>query len=239
MNILILVKLLVAHAVGDFFLQTDGICEGKKAKGSERMMYLGLHSLINAALAYILVADWVCWMIPVVIFISHFVIDLVKTSLDSEHVGIFIVDQLAHIAVLVGICAWMTDTDVTLTVKWAVDYRVWLVVLCYLLALKPSSILLGLFISKWTPTKNEQNSLPSAGTWIGYLERILILTFILLGCMEGIGFLLAAKSIFRFGELTKPREVKITEYVMIGTFSSFAIAIILGAFALAVIQGKI
>lgn len=111
--------------------------------------------------------------------------------------------------------------------------------LCYLLALKPSSILLGLFISKWTPTKNEQNSLPSAGTWIGYLERILILTFILLGCMEGIGFLLAAKSIFRFGELTKPREVKITEYVMIGTFSSFAIAIILGAFALAVIQGKI
>ncbi|MDR4932206.1 DUF3307 domain-containing protein [Segatella bryantii] len=29
MNILILVKLLVAHAVGDFFLQTDGICEGK------------------------------------------------------------------------------------------------------------------------------------------------------------------------------------------------------------------
>ena len=57
--------------------------------------------------------------------------------------------------------------------------------------------------------------------------------------MEGIGFLLAAKSIFRFGELTKPREVKITEYVMIGTFSSFAIAIILGAFALAVIQGKI
>lgn len=132
MNILILVKLLVAHAVGDFFLQTDGICEGKKAKGSERMMYLGLHSLINAALAYILVADWVCWMIPVVIFISHFVIDQVKTSLDSEHVGIFIVDQLAHIAVLVGIWAWMTDTDVTLTVKWAVDYRVWLVVLCYL-----------------------------------------------------------------------------------------------------------
>ena len=57
--------------------------------------------------------------------------------------------------------------------------------------------------------------------------------------MEGIGFLLAAKSIFRFGELTKPREVKITEYVMIGTFSSFAIAIILGTFALAVIQGKI
>lgn len=45
MNILILVKLLVAHAVGDFFLQTDGICEGKKAKGSERMLLLPLNGL--------------------------------------------------------------------------------------------------------------------------------------------------------------------------------------------------
>ena len=42
----------------------------------------------------------------------------------------------------------------------------------------------------------------------------------LVGCMDGIGFLLAAKSVFRFGELTKPSEVKITEYVMIGTLSS-------------------
>ena len=34
------------------------------------------------------------------------------------------------------------------------------------------------------------------------------------------------KSIFRFGELTKAREVKITEYVMTGTLSSFAVAIL-------------
>jgi hypothetical protein len=58
----------------------------------------------------------------------------------------------------------------------------------------------------------------------------------LVGCMEGIGFLLAAKSIFRFGELTKPREVKITEYVMIGTLSSFTIAILLGTIALKIIR---
>lgn len=55
------------------------------------------------------------------------------------------------------------------------------------------------------------------------------------GCMEGIGFLLAAKSIFRFGELTKAREVKITEYVMFGTLSSFAIVILLDAFVLHVL----
>ena len=88
-----------------------------------------------------------------------------------------------------------------------------------------------MFLAKWTPANNEKNSLPNAGAWIGYLERTLILTFILIGCIEGVGFLLAAKSIFRFGELTKAREVKFTEYVMIGTLSSFTIAIILGIIA--------
>ncbi len=58
----------------------------------------------------------------------------------------------------------------------------------------------------------------------------------LVGCMEGIGFLLAAKSVFRFGELTKAKEVKITEYVLIGTLSSFTIAILIGAVALKVLS---
>jgi hypothetical protein len=54
--------------------------------------------------------------------------------------------------------------------------------------------------------------------------------------MEGIGFLLAAKSVFRFGELTKAKEVKITEYVLIGALSSFTIAILIGAVALKVLS---
>lgn len=107
-----------------------------------------------------------------------------------------------------------------------------------MLAMKPASILLGTFLAKWTPTNNDKNSLPNAGAWIGYLERVLIMTFMLVGCMEGIGFLLAAKSIFRFGELTKAKEVKITEYVMIGTLSSFTIAILLGSIALRVIDSQ-
>lgn len=70
--------------------------------------------------------------------------------------------------------------------------------------------------------------MPNAGKWIGYLERILILTFIFTGNIEGIGFLLAAKSVFRFGELNKAKDIKTTEYVLIGTFASFTIAIMTG-----------
>ena len=211
MNILIIIKLLVAHIIGDFFLQTDTICKGKNSTGVRRLIYLAIHSGINAALAYLLVGMWECWLIPVVVFVTHYIIDYVKSCVNSKDTWVFIIDQLAHVTVIV------------------------VVAVCYLLALKPSSILLGTFIAKWTPKENEKNSLPNAGSWIGYLERVLILTFMLVGCMEGIGFLLAAKSVFRFGELTKAKEVKITEYVMIGTLSSFTIAILLGAVAVKVL----
>ncbi len=62
-------------------------------------------------------------------------------------------------------------------------------------------------------------------------------TFIYTGNVEGIGFLLAAKSVFRFGELNRTQDIKVTEYVLIGTFVSFTIAIVLGFGAKWLIDG--
>ncbi|VTP98075.1 Uncharacterised protein [Sphingobacterium daejeonense] len=39
--------------------------------------------------------------------------------------------------------------------------------------------------------------------------------------MEGVGFLLAAKSIFRFGDLTNAKDTKFTEYVLNRDFIEF------------------
>lgn len=46
---------------------------------------------------------------------------------------------------------------------------------------------------------------------------------------------MAAKSIFRFGELNKAKEIKITEYVLIGTLASFTIATVIGFIALQIV----
>ena len=67
--------------------------------------------------------------------------------------------------------------------------------------------------------------------YIGYLERIMIVSFILGGWMEGIGYLLAAKSVFRFGELRNNKELMHTEYILLGTFLSFTIAVVVGLVA--------
>ena len=45
---------------------------------------------------------------------------------------------------------------------------------------------------------------------------------------DGYSDTLAAKSVFRFGDLNKAKDIKTTEYVMLGTMTSFAIAIIVG-----------
>ena len=48
--------------------------------------------------------------------------------------------------------------------------------------------------------------------------------------------LLAAKSVFRFGELSKAQDIKTTEYVLIGTLASFTVAILVGFATLLLIQ---
>ena len=68
------------------------------------------------------------------------------------------------------------------------------------------------------------NELENAGKLIGILERILVLTFVVIGKWEVIGFLIAAKTILRY----KDTDTIKTEYVLIGTMLSFGTAILLG-----------
>jgi hypothetical protein len=86
-----------------------------------------------------------------------------------------------------------------------------------------------IIFSKWNISKltKDNESLKDAGTYIGILERLLVFIFIVVGHWEAVGFLITAKSVFRFGDLTASRERKLTEYILIGTLISFGIAIVI------------
>lgn len=92
----------------------------------------------------------------------------------------------------------------------------------------PTSITMRVIIARWIPDNQPDSpkSLQNAGKYIGILERVLIFVFILTNHFEAVGFLLAAKSIFRFGDLKEAHDLKLTEYVLIGTLLSFGIAIV-------------
>ncbi|MEZ5059668.1 MAG: hypothetical protein R2879_21765 [Saprospiraceae bacterium] len=77
-------------------------------------------------------------------------------------------------------------------------------------------------------SESKRDSLAEAGIWIGRLERVLVLTFVLLDQFEAIGFLIAAKSILRFSDKSSNEPRKQTEYVLIGTLISFSIALFSG-----------
>ncbi len=226
---IILAKLLCAHLCSDFLFQTDVINEGKRKSGIKGIGYQLLHSAIHAGAAYLFVAEWACRFIPVIIFTSHFVIDLIKCkSFSEKSLSTFLADQFCHIAVIVSVWYIFFGRKTDLAHFDLCSVNAWATITAYILMLKPSSVFLSLFLGKWAPTSPSTQSLPNAGQWIGYIERILILTFVLIGSIEGVGFLLVAKSVFRFGELNKAKEILTTEYVLIGTLTSFTIAILTG-----------
>ncbi len=242
--IVILIKLIAAHLIGDFLLQTDKICDMKYSTNiSKRLIALGIHSGVQALLSYVFIAEWTLWMVPLVIFCSHFTIDFIKVECNGRRLPALLLDQLAHYGVIIGLW-WLLGNKETYNASTTyLSLSFWAILTSYIAVLAPSSILIKSFIEfeGWMPKTSQTltsaetalkeeslQGLPNAGKWIGYLERILILTFIYTGNIEGIGFLLAAKSVFRFGELNRTQDIRVTEYVLIGTFVSFAIAIVIG-----------
>ena len=84
-------------------------------------------------------------------------------------------------------------------------------------------------MSNWSLEEdNSEDSLESAGKYIGILERLFVFGFILLNQWSAIGLLIAAKSVFRFGDLSRAKDRKLTEYILIGTLISFGLAIFIG-----------
>lgn len=68
---------------------------------------------------------------------------------------------------------------------------------------------------------------PDGGAVIGRLERLLIFMFVMSGELGAVGFLIAAKSIFRFGKLTNQQNRLEAEYIIIGTLMSFSVGLLI------------
>jgi hypothetical protein len=186
------------------------------------------------------------FLVAIGVVVTHFIIDAVK-SYASPTTLAFVIDQAAHITAAVILWALLTQQFASLLQHiYAINYHHLVLLLAYLIILSPTSIFIKQLLSPWTRELEEltnpkrsselvqlpvQRTLAMAGQRIGYLERLLILTFVLLNQFAAIGFLIAAKSIFRFGDLTKSEDKKLTEYVLLGTLTSVVITIATGLVA--------
>lgn len=226
MWIRLFLNLLLAHLVGDFLLQTDSLC-AKKRERRFSCGFLYVHSLIIAALSLLAFWNSSFWPWALAIGAAHFIIDGIKACVRKDSVWLFVSDQLFHIIILAVVayicverCAW-TDPD------WLTDQaiRVVAVASAAMICWKPANILIRYILQYCKMVIPADNSsLFHAGKLIGTLERWLILSFLVIGRYEVIGFLIAAKSIIRFGEKDKDQ----TEYFLAGTLLSISIAVACG-----------
>ncbi len=224
---MILIKLILAHLIGDFFLQPKKwIVEKEKQKW--KSPYLYIHALLHFILILLILWDISYWHIAILIAFSHLLIDVVKVQLQTKETRSlwFGTDQILHLLVLVSV--WMLFWNETVVQLPGESF--WIILTSLIFLTYPASYIMMNIMNRWSgqiDTENE-GSLDNAGMYIGMLERIFIYIAILTGHMQIIGFLLAAKSVFRFGDLTRAKNRKLTEYILIGTLLSFLIAIAAG-----------
>lgn len=224
---MVLAKLILAHLIGDFFLQTkNGIANKNVKKWKSPSLFI--HSLIHFLLVIIVLWELSYWYIALIIGVTHYIIDGVKLTLRSEENKrtAFFLDQFAHFGIL--FIVWFVFFEPELSTR--IGNNFWIILTGVVLVTYPASYTMQYFMMGWSQQLkfDENASLKGAGTYIGILERLFILAAIIAGNLYIIGFLLAAKSIFRFGDLTNAKDRKLTEYILIGTLMSFLIAIATG-----------
>ena len=227
---IVLIKLLIAHFIGDFLLQPNAwVIDKEIKKAASSKLYI--HVIIHGMLTILLLWNLYYWLSALVLMVTHGILDAIKLYVQKEHNKStwFLIDQGLHIISIFVIWMIFFNPEMDLT-TWLESSTTWLYTLALLFITLVSGIMMRELMSGWTKALHvsDEESLTNAGKYIGMLERVFVFTFVISGNWEGIGFLLAAKSVFRFGDLKESKDRKLTEYILIGTLLSFGIAMATG-----------
>lgn len=220
--------LVLAHLIGDFLLQPIAWVKDKK-KYKIKSKYLYLHLLVHFVLLLLITKFNTEYFFALILIVgSHFAIDCAKIYFEKKKTAKiwFFTDQLLHLAVIAAVIRYYYPFEIDFDAVYSTKSLALLTAVVTVTYV--SAIVLKMMLSKWSDqiTKNSKDDTNNAGKYIGILERLFIFFFVVINFWEGIGFLLAAKSIFRFGDLKESKDVKLTEYILIGTLLSFGLGIL-------------
>jgi hypothetical protein len=269
-GVLVLSWLVLGHLLADFVLQPDHVATRKFGRGPDAWRALGTHVLIVGLVAapIVLVYGLPAIGYVAVTVITHLLIDRTKIVAtlrmdeapspseppgDPEMVagwspmpGVwFLLDQLAHLGVLVA--AWALFLARAEPLDWWNDLvariadsgdgeaigRIALgaVVISALVVAntRAGSLFVGTLVrAPRPPVVNDVRgadgpSVARIGATIGVIERLLIATLVLAGGVAAVGLVIAAKTIARFRQL---EDRLFAEYYLLGTLASVSVAVI-------------
>ncbi len=230
----LLLRLVASHLAVELVWNMDAVASRLRTRTRQPVAWV-LHGLLAWATACVFAWRWEVWWLFSVVALVHVASDWCLSGKQGR-TSLAVRDHLGHVAVLALI--WLLligeargQVVQVLGVLFR-DSALWALLLAYAVVFWPAGHLVGALTERWRAAmadeEDSDGGLVNGGLWIGRLERVLIVSFILFGHFEAIGFLFAAKSILRYGELSKGAHRRMAEYILIGSMLSFLIAIVVG-----------
>ena len=178
------------------------------------------------------------WIMGALYIAVHLGIDrakqgLVSTARLADSASVFIVDQVLHVCTIVALACFLIRPSWT-TLKsqfsWsaATADRVLQAGVVYVAVVFAGGYLIRYLTRNLSAGMDRPGEtaeqVKNAGMYIGWLERFLVVTAILVQSPSMVGLILTGKSIARFPELKE----RFAEYFLIGTLLSIGLAVLGG-----------
>jgi len=223
-------KILLAHVLTDFIFQPDQLAENK-----EKGTVLLVHGLIFFFLSIGLLLPTFSYPTIIALFLLasfHGFVDYSK-NLIQKRTGkslwlYFLGDQALHVLGIGVVVFFLDKASLNVWVDALLPYwskpSIFLFVSLFVFIVFGGGFFTGILCRRFLAGLNSEKKpgIERAGRYIGILERSLVLTAVLFGKMEFIGYIFAAKSIARYPEMKEGSHF--AEYYLIGTLTSISIA---------------
>lgn len=224
----LLLIFILTHLLTDFVLQTDRLVARKRTGERLAMIHHGLIHLVVGVILLALCGQLIVlnMLSLVLLSLGHVLLDMGKQRLKMLVPGetvVFLFDQALHLslifvlALLVQPIRWLllSPIDRVLGILITIVFTLWsagTLIGCLLEDLRLREIEPGLL----------QTSRPAIGRYIGYLERGLIVFFLLSGSVASLALLATFKTLARFRQLD---DQAFAEYYLLGTLLSLSFGI--------------
>ena len=167
------------------------------------------------------------WILTLSAVLIGGLIFLVDVGRPNQTLLRFVLVRLAAAALLIALADLLPQTFDGSWWNWlgssglSYYFAIECIVAGLIIDLQTGGTFIRLFANRFQSDLTQMTGLKDGGLYIGVMERALIMLLIMIDQPAGIGFLIAAKSILRFGDVKNSEDRKNTEYIIIGTFMSF------------------
>jgi hypothetical protein len=251
-------SLLSAHLTAEFVLQTEAGREARQ-RGFRKayIRYGASHWVCNWAALLFLSGEgrrwWILAAAATGLATTQMLFDWVKYRANQrwrpDGPVLMSVDQAARAGAIAVCAAWIQPEawatwSGSIEAAWALRGRALAVVSVYLAAMFAGAFfvrgctrpLLEQFSRLEGSGQSSVRQLKNAGMYIGWLERFVVLTAMMLHSPATVGLVLTAKAIVRFPEM---KDLRFAEYFLIGTLLSLSIALAGGVVLLKIVHGTV